>query len=194
VGVVKGQWSAANGYANVKSSPGMTWSCIALLTVGTREVQADAFKTIKSTVSMEACRMAVLRQRPGKITKVEFKTERRIPMYEFEIAGSDGKTWEIECAVIEGRIVEEEQEVETVDDTAFKGKAKIAEEEARRIALKAHPGTVVEAEYEIESNGNPSYEFDIRLPDGREIKLEVDAVTGRIIEDEEEEFYQIDHE
>lgn len=152
---------------------------------------AEAFKTIKTKVGVEACRTAVLRQHPGTIVKLEFKTERRIPIYEFEIVGKDAKTWEIECDAFEGRIVEQEQEVASADDVQFKQKAKISEEVARGIALAVHPGTVIATEYEIEANGDASYEFDIRLQDGSEVKLEVDAASGRIVEDDEQEWYQI---
>lgn len=197
----KGSWTcrdpsnSARGDANVKSCPSIIWCCITLLTFGTGDVHAEAFKTIKTTVSLEACLKTVLGRRPGKVVKVEYKTERHLPIYEFEIAAADGKTWEIECEAFDGNIVEEEQEVESAGDAIFKAKARIAEEDARQVALKAHPGgTVIETEYEIESNGDASYEFDVQMPDGAEIKLEVDATTGKITEDEEEELYQIGQE
>jgi uncharacterized membrane protein YkoI len=75
-----------------------------------------------------------------------------------------------------------------------KAKMKISEDEAKQIALRAHPGEIVETEYEIESNGEASYEFDIQTPGGKEVKLEVDAATGKIVENGEEEIYQIGKE
>jgi uncharacterized membrane protein YkoI len=150
-------------------------------------------KLPSTKVSMEACLDAALAKREGEVVKLEFKNERGTPIYEFEILGKDGKSWELECDANQGRITEEEQEVESVDDPAFKGKAKISLEQARDIALKAHPGEVLEVEYEIESDGSASYEFDIRTAKG-EVKLEVDAATGRIVEDDEQEYYQIGKE
>lgn len=167
---------------------------VGLLPLMSCGVPAEGFKTIKSRVGVESCRSTVLGRRPGKIVKLEFKTERGIPIYEFEVSGVDGKTWELECDAFEGKIVEEEREVVSADDAAFRAKARVSEQDARGVALKAHPGTVMETEYEIEANGDASYEFDIRQADGSEVKLEVDAASGRIVEDDEQEWYQIGQE
>lgn len=137
---------------------------------------------------------AALAQKEGEVVKLEFKHERGTSVYEFEIAGKDGKSWEYECDANTGTITEEEQEVDSADDPLFKSKMKISEEEAKKIALKAHPGEIVETEYEIESNGDASFEFDIKTADGKEVKLEVDATTGKIVEDDEQEIYQIGKE
>ncbi|MDD2768495.1 MAG: PepSY domain-containing protein [Methylococcus sp.] len=147
----------------------------------------------KTKVSMENCMHAALAKRAGEVVKLEFKEERGAPTYEFEVLGNDGKSWELECDALTGKITEEEQEVADADDALFKAKAKIGLEEAKKIALAAHPGQVVEVEYEIESNGNASYEFDIETKNG-EVKLEVDAMTGKIVEDNEKELYQIGKE
>jgi uncharacterized membrane protein YkoI len=147
----------------------------------------------KTKVSMETCMKAALAKREGKVIKLELKDERGVPTYEFEILDRAGKTWELECDANQGKITEEEQEVESADDPLFKEKAKISLEQAREIALKAHPGEVVEVEYEIESDGRASYEFDIQTTEG-EIKLEVDASTGKIVEDNQKEYYQIGKE
>lgn len=147
----------------------------------------------KTKVSMENCMKAAQAKKAGEVVKLELKAENGIPTYEFEILASDGKSWELECNALTGKITEEEQEVADAEDALFKSKAKISLEEAKKIALAAHPGEIVEIEYEIESNGNASYEFDIKTKDG-EVKLEVDASTGRIIEDNEKEFYQIGKE
>ena len=148
----------------------------------------------KAKFSMEACMQAALAKRAGEVVKLEFKDERGVPVYEFEVLGKDGKSWELECDANQGKVTEEEQEVDNAEDALFKAKAKITLEQAKEIALKAHPGEVAEVEYEIESDGNASYEFDIQTADKGEIKLEVDAATGKIIEDNEKEIYQIGKE
>ena len=164
------------------------------LSLGATAVFAEKLKMPPTKVSMEKCMEAALAKKDGKIVKLEFKTERGTPIYVFEIAGTDGKSWEYECDANTGAITEEEQEVDSPNDPLFKAKAKISEEDATKIALEKHPGEIVETEYEIECNGDASYEFDIKLADGREVKLEVDAATGKIVEDDEEEIYQIGQE
>lgn len=159
----------------------------------TVSAQAGETGLPKTKVSMENCMHAALAKRAGEVVKLEFKEERGAPTYEFEILGSDGKSWELECDALTGKITEEEQEVADAEDALFKAKAKISLEEAKKIALSAHPGEIVEVEYEIESDGNASYEFDIKTKSG-EVKLEVDAATGKIIEDNEKELYQIGKE
>jgi uncharacterized membrane protein YkoI len=170
-------------------------TCAALfLSLGTTAALAEKFKMPKTKVSMEQCLEAALAKKDGEVVKLEFKTERGTPTYEFEIAGKDGKSWEYECGANTGKITEEEQEVDSPDDPLFKAKMKVGEEEAKKIALEKHPGEIVETEYEIESNGDASYEFDIKTADGKEVKMEVDATTGKIVEDDEEEIYQIGQE
>jgi uncharacterized membrane protein YkoI len=164
------------------------------LSLGATAAFAEKIKMPKTKVSMEKCLEAALAKKDGEVVKLEFKTERGTPIYEFEIAGTDGKDWEYECDANTGKITEEEQEVDSADDPLFKAKMKISEEEAKKIALEKHPGEIVETEYEIESNGDASYEFDIKTADGKELKMEVDAATGKIVEDDEEEIYQIGKE
>ncbi|WP_045226038.1 PepSY domain-containing protein [Methyloterricola oryzae] len=147
----------------------------------------------KNKAGMETCLTAALAKHAGEVIKLEYKDEKGVPTYEFEILDQAGKTWELECDANKGKITEEEQEVENGDDPRFKTKAKISLEQAKEIALKAHPGEVVETEFEIESNGDASYEFDIKTDKG-EVKLEVDAATGKIIEDKQKEYYQIGKE
>lgn len=145
-------------------------------------------------VDMESCLKAALAKRPGQVVKLESKEERGVQIYEFEVLGADGKSWELECDATSGKIVEEEEEVSGTDNPAFKAKAKISLEQAKQTALRAYPGKIVETEYEIESNGDASYEFDIKTKAGKEVKLEVDAVSGKIIEDGQTELYQIGKE
>jgi uncharacterized membrane protein YkoI len=148
----------------------------------------------KPKIDMETCLKAALAKRTGEVVKLERKDERGVPVYEFEVLGKDGKSFELECDANTGKIIEEEQEVSSPDDPAFKAKAKISLDQAKKIALDVYLGEIVETEFEIESNGDASYEFDIKTKDGKEVKLEVDAATGKIIEDKETEIYQIGKE
>ena len=135
--------------------------------IGTVTAYATDFAMPSTRVSMETCLKAALARQVGTVVKLEFKDERGTPIYEFNIVGRDGKEWEYECDANTGSITEEEQEVANPGDPLFKTKMKINEDDAKQIALKAHPGKIVETEYEIESNGEASYEFDIqryRLP------------------------------
>ncbi len=151
-------------------------------------------KAAKAMVDMETCLQAALARRAGDVVKFERKDERGVPVYEFEILGKDGKSWELECDARVGKITEEEQEVASPDDPLFKAKAKVNLEQAKKTALEAAPGEIVETEYEIESNGDASYEFDIKTKVGSEVKLEVDAASGKIVEDKQTELYQIGKE
>jgi uncharacterized membrane protein YkoI len=114
-------------------------------------------------------------------------------VYEFDIESLDGRAWDIECDANTGKIIEVEEEVASAADPKFAAKAKVSEEQARRIALQRYPGEIVEVEYEIEPDGKASYEFDIPTAGGRQRKVEVDATTGEIVEDNEE-IYQIGQE
>lgn len=62
------------------------------------------------------------------------------------------------------------------------GEAKVSMEEARAIALKAHPGTITDGELENEGGGSGlRYSFDIRH--GKVIQeVGVDAKTGALLE------------
>lgn len=142
--------------------------------------------------SLGKCVKAALSVHEGKIVKLEFKSENKTPVYEFDIESADGTAWDIECNAKTGKITEVEEEVKA-DSPKFKEKAKVSEADAQATALKAHPGKVVETEYEIEPDGKASYEFDILEADGEEIKVEVDATTGKIVE-HSYEVYQIGQE
>ncbi len=172
------------------------------LTIGTTLVAAAFFantafadhETIKphKSDSLGKCVKAALSKHEGKIVKLEFKSENKSPVYEFDVESADGTAWDIECNVKTGKITEIEQEVKA-DDAKFKALAKVTEADAQATALKAHPGKVVETEYELEPDGKASYEFDILEADGEEIKVEVDATTGKIVE-HSYEVYQIGQE
>jgi uncharacterized membrane protein YkoI len=142
----------------------------------------------KPKAGFEKCLKASLSAKPGEVIKVEAKTEKGVPVYEFDIVGADGKAWDVECDGNTARIIEIEQEVANADDPAFKAKAKVSEAEARNTALEKYPGEIVEVEYEIEADGAASYEFDIKTKDGKERKVEVDATSGKIVEANPEHF------
>jgi uncharacterized membrane protein YkoI len=151
-------------------------------------------ETIKRVAydSLGKCVKAALSKHEGKIVKLEMKSENKKPTYEFDIESADGTTWDVECDVKSGKIIEVEQEVK-VDDAKFKALAKVSEADAKATALAAHPGTIVETEYELEPDGKASYEFDITEADGEEVKIEVDATTGKIVETTYE-VYQVGQE
>ena len=146
----------------------------------------------KAYDSLGKCVKAALSKHDGKIVKVELKSEKKKPVYEFDIESADGTAWDVECDVKTSKIIEIEQEVKA-DDAKFKAIAKVNEADAKATALAAHPGTVVETEYELESDGKASYEFDILEADKEEIKVEVDAATGKIVE-VDYEVYQVGQE
>jgi uncharacterized membrane protein YkoI len=66
------------------------------------------------------------------------------------------------------------------------GKAKITIEQARQIALKAHPGRITDEELEREGGGSGlRYSFDIK--NGKIThEVGVDARTGRVLENKPE--------
>ena len=147
---------------------------------------------LKAYDSLGKCVKAALTKHEGNIVKVEFKSEKKRGVYEFDIESADGTSWDIECDAKSGKVTEVEEEVKA-DDARFKALAKVTEADAKATALAAHPGTMAETEYELEADGKASYEFDILEADKEEIKVEVDATTGKITEVSYEE-YQIGKE
>ena len=144
----------------------------------------------KFTGKLETCMKAALAKHAGEIISLEAELDKGKAIYEFDIKGKDGKEWEVECAAASGKVIEENLEVTDATDPAFKVKAKITQDEAKKVALAKYAGEVVETEFKIEVNGNPSYEFDIKTPDGKEYEIEIDAVTGKVVGDQIE-IYQI---
>ncbi|MBS3963965.1 MAG: PepSY domain-containing protein [Methylomonas sp.] len=132
--------------------------------------------------SLEACIQSVKQQKPGSLVKLEKLNVNGKGVYELEVRDSNHQEWEFMCDADSGKIIEKEAEVADPNSLAFKKNAKVTEEDAAAIALKAHPGTIKEVEYEIEESGAPSYEFDIVNDKGVETKVEVDAASGKIIE------------
>ena len=147
----------------------------------------------KSKVPIERCLEAALKVHQGTVVKMEIKSEKGEPVYEFDIESPDGRAWDIECSGRTGKIIEVEEEVDSASAPAFAAKMKVDEAQARETALAKHAGEIVEVEYEIEPDGKASYEFDIEMADGTERKVEVDATSGEIVEDNQE-FFQIGKE
>ncbi len=139
---------------------------------------------------LEACMKAALARFPGEVRTMEVEIEKGRRIYEFDIVGKDGVEHEVECDAKTGKLTETEDEVANADVPAFKEKAKISLDDAKKLALAKRAGEIVEIEYEIESDGTPSYEFDIRDASGKEWEVEVDAITGKVLE-EEQELYQV---
>ncbi|MHB0986759.1 MAG: PepSY domain-containing protein [Sulfuricella sp.] len=68
----------------------------------------------------------------------------------------------------------------------FAGEAKISLEQARVIALKAHPGKITDEELEQEKGGTGlRYSFDIRAGKVTQ-EVGVDARTGKLLENAQE--------
>ena len=66
------------------------------------------------------------------------------------------------------------------------GKAKVSLDEARAIALKAHPGTVTDEELEKEKGGSGlRYSFDVKSGNAT-YEVGVDAVSGKVLENTKE--------
>jgi len=134
--------------------------------------------------AFDTCRKAVGELTDARIVRMVLDSENGVEFYEVEARGEDGAEWEFKCDLA-GKIVEKEIEVPGAAHPLFAPLMKIDEEQARKIALEAYPGTVSEVEYEIE-DGVAIYEFDIKTADGRKMEVEVDAANGKIIEAEEE--------
>jgi uncharacterized membrane protein YkoI len=133
--------------------------------------------------SLTTCLELATAIRPGEFAKVEYLTvsDENVEVYEIEVVTEKG-TWEFECDAHHARIVEIEQEVDSVDHPLFKRSMKVSEEQARKTVLNLYPGTIDEVEYEIEVDGKASYEIDVVDEYGVEWKVEIDATSGEIVE------------
>lgn len=133
----------------------------------------------KPRVGIESCLPAVTAARPGEALQVVLKLEDDGELnWEVEIAGKDGKFYDVECSAETGKVEEIEQRVANAFDPLFK--AKVSEYAAAQAALAKFPGRIERVEYEIEPDGKLSYEFDIETRDG-DMRVEVDATTGAIV-------------
>ncbi len=63
--------------------------------------------------------------------------------------------------------------------------AKVTIEEARAIALKAHPGKITDEELENENGGSGlRYSFDIKRDKAKTQEVGVDAMSGKVLEND----------
>lgn len=131
-------------------------------------------------VSMEACVKAALAEKPGELIEVEGEVQRGMPMFEVDIAGADGRRWEVMCDAITGRIVSAKQESGDAKAPPKFAGTLLTEAEARKVALAARPGEVMEVELGVESDGRPKYEYEIRAHDGTLWEIEVRGDTGEL--------------
>jgi uncharacterized membrane protein YkoI len=69
----------------------------------------------KAYDSLGKCVKAALSEKDGKIVKVEFKSEKKVGIYEFDIQTADGKAWDVECNAKTGKVTEIEEEVKADD-------------------------------------------------------------------------------
>ncbi len=141
--------------------------------VGSAAVFADSH-------GLDRCITAVNKAKPGDIVKLESLDKQGKTLFEFEVQDHNGFEWEAMCDPANGKIFEWETEASSPASSRFH--ARIPEDDALLIALKAYPGQIEEVEYEIEEDGSPTYEIDIVSKSGVEHKVEVDAKTGKIIE------------
>lgn len=135
----------------------------------------------------EDCLGASLSRQLGRVVKVEFKhTPAGRSIYEFDIQGADGRSWDVECDADTGAVIGVEREVDSTADPQFAAQVRVIEAEARATVAAKHPGEIEEVEYEIEEDGGATYEFDVRGTHGEQTKVEVNAATGEIIEVDQE--------
>ena len=65
---------------------------------------------------LESCLKAALAKHPGDVVSLEAEIEDGKPTYEFDIKGKDGKEWEVECDAKTAKLIEEEEEVKTIQE------------------------------------------------------------------------------
>lgn len=58
-------------------------------------------------VKMNDCVKASLERHPGAVLEVEMEHDDGRLLFDIDIQGKDGKTWEIECDAVSGEIVED---------------------------------------------------------------------------------------
>lgn len=138
----------------------------------------------QDNTAFDACRKAVGEQTKAAIAEMELKTKKGVEYYKIKARSDDGAQWEFKCDKA-GKIFEKELEVPSAAHPAFAALKKIDEEQARKIALEAYPGTISEVDYEID-NDVAIYEFEIEMAGDREMKVEIDAATGKIVKAEED--------
>jgi uncharacterized membrane protein YkoI len=166
-------------------------------------IAADPALAAPYSTPLHRCVNAALAQKPGEVLNVEQKTDDGRQIYEIDIAGNDGKRWELKCDLTTIRIIKVELEdndrnaARTQSNTAPVQPAaaggpgvqiispqpifKVSEERAKQIALGQYPGQLTGVVYEY-SDGRPGYEIHIRSAQGTRIEVEIDGITGEVVE------------
>jgi len=158
---------------------------VVALIAGVRPIAAAEFA--RGARPFEDCLGASLSRQPGRVVKVEFKhTAAGSSVYEFDIQGADGRSWDLECDADTGAVIGVEREVESAADPQFAAQVNVTEAEARATVAATYPGEIQEIEYEIEEDGGATYEFDVAGTNGEQTKVEVNAANGEIIEVDQE--------
>jgi len=103
-----------------------------LVALATMFVSTLAYAGQTHSGKMETCMKAALAKHPGEVLTIEAEISGGKAQYEFDIKDKDGKEWEVECLAKSGKVIEEEQELANADDPAFKAKAKITQEDAKK--------------------------------------------------------------
>lgn len=132
---------------------------------------------------LDRCIKSALQEFPGRVVAVRHEIEQGRLQYEVNIRGTDGKSREVECGIVNGNILKRESNV-VAEDPVFTSRAKLRLDAALKIALDKYAGAVKAIEYEVEDDG-VAYEFDILLSDGRLFEVEVNAITGELSAPEE---------
>lgn len=143
----------------------------------------------QATVKPDSARVIALAQVPGgKITEIELEDEHGKLVYQFAIAGQDGKR-EIYVDAMTGAIVTLDKKHESdamgagmrEDEPGLLAQATVKPDSAEKIALASVPGgQVVARQIEME-DGKLVYEFDIMIA-GEKKEVKVDAKTGAVVD------------
>lgn len=153
---------------------------------------AGSSRMPKTAYSMEHCLGAALDSKAGEVKAVEMELINQVPVYEFTIVMADKSEWEVACNAMTGKVIaiEEDAVADTGNEEQVKAefdrRARVSEEQARAIALRAHPGEVDEVERKLTAAKVPVYEIEITMSNGVKREVEVDALSGLIIGVEEE--------
>ena len=90
-----------------------TWS-LAITGVGLAVFAASPALVRADSTPLHRCVDAALVQKPGKVLEVELETDDGKEIYEIDIAGKDGKRWELKCDLSTIKIIK--VELEDADD------------------------------------------------------------------------------
>lgn len=66
---------------------------------------------------LNQCIKTALERHPGAVTEVEVENEDGKTIIDVDIQGKDGKTWEVECDVATGSVLEDKEESDDKEET-----------------------------------------------------------------------------